>query len=107
MKYYVANGNTLCYAEDHWTLLGVLRSDETRGGPGPMNGTIGRPLFVRDLRPATIADFERFHVSPDTLVAALVAAYRVEDQRAADANATRDRKMSAFLDKTFGQSEID
>lgn len=67
VKYLVVNENTLCY--DHGVTLagipyvGVLGGSIIKGGRHSFDG----PILISPsdkVRPATLEDFETFHVSP-------------------------------------------
>ncbi len=58
-KYLVFNDNTLCYRQDGTEMLGVLSSNAS--GRDWKNGPF-LPAASDQLRPATVADFDRFRV---------------------------------------------
>lgn len=63
-KYFVLNENTLCYViKGGYPFLGVLAGSVIKGGHSPLNGSICVGSLDK-LRPATLADFEAFRVSP-------------------------------------------
>ncbi|MBT1509376.1 hypothetical protein KIP88_02580 [Bradyrhizobium sp. SRL28] len=62
-KYIVVNENALCYRIEGSIFHGVLAGSVLLGGPDPMTGTI--VVAPSDtVRPATVADFAFFRVSP-------------------------------------------
>jgi hypothetical protein len=63
VKYVVVNENALCYRIDGSIFHGVLAGSVLRGGPDPLAGQIS--VAPSDaVRPATLADFDQFRVSP-------------------------------------------
>lgn len=64
-KYLVGDEHTLLYSQEGSNLLGVLHGSILRGSPfgGPLQGPLPRSMF-KDLRPATLADFETYRVMP-------------------------------------------
>ncbi|WNZ87575.1 hypothetical protein [Pseudomonas sp. P108] len=61
-KYVVLGEHTLCYRIPQTPLtLGVLAGSVIRGGHNPVNGSIS-VLPSEKLRPATVEDFDFFHV---------------------------------------------
>ena len=64
-KYFVSDENTLCYhIPNHpWGWFGVLGSSVLRGGLNSDDGSYP-PSMAKNVRPATLADFEFFRVSP-------------------------------------------
>jgi len=70
--YYVANENTLCYRQSHWTglgyvMYGVLAGLLLRGGHNHLDGPFPFNPAWDKLRPATLADFEIYRVVPPPL----------------------------------------
>lgn len=62
-KYLVVNENALCYRIEGSIFCGVLAGSVLLGGPDPMTGQI--LVAPSDtVRPATVADFALFRVSP-------------------------------------------
>lgn len=59
-KYFVLNDNALVYNNPGDILYGVLASSVD--GPDPKNGPVAVVEDVDELRPAKVADFERFRV---------------------------------------------
>jgi hypothetical protein len=64
VRYVVANENALGIIRDGWpNQMEVLSGSVIKGGPNPLHGPV--PIGPLDLvRPATLADFEAFRVSP-------------------------------------------
>jgi hypothetical protein len=62
-KYVVVNENALCYSIAGSIFHGVLAGKLLLGGPDPMTGTIVVAPSDK-VRPATVADFDFFRVSP-------------------------------------------
>lgn len=61
-KFFVLNDNALVYNNPGDILYGVLASSVD--GPDPKNGPVAVVEDVDELRPAKVADFERFRVDP-------------------------------------------
>lgn len=62
-KYIVKNESTLCYRQEGSHFVGVLAGSVLRGGHNPLYGPVC--ISPNDtVRPATLADFEFFRVSP-------------------------------------------
>lgn len=70
-SYFVLDGHTLGYIDDRQpTVFGILHPSILRGSPYDPRVDGFTILPVRcDLRPATLADFESFRVSPKGHVA--------------------------------------
>lgn len=62
--YFVANDNALVYHKPGMLkdIYAVLAGDVVRGGPNPMQSLVC--ASPEDVRLATLADFDRFRVSP-------------------------------------------
>lgn len=64
-EYLVLNEHTLIYRRPEFgALAGVLQGDIFAGGHDWKNGTCAPLPGIDQLRPATLADFERFRVCP-------------------------------------------
>lgn len=64
-KYYVADENMLLYdfaSQGRPDLLGCLASSILRGGPSERGGLMFHKTWMKNLRPATEADFDTFNV---------------------------------------------
>lgn len=60
--YVVKNEHTLGYIQEGSKFMGVLHGSVLKGGHYWANGPVA--FVVGDLRPATLADFQEYRVSP-------------------------------------------
>lgn len=61
ITYVVMDENTLAYLNPDSQFAGVLAGKPQLGGHGPMDGPC---VISENIRPATLADFEFYRVSP-------------------------------------------
>lgn len=63
-SYLVLNGHTLGYRLGGSATLWPLAGSVLRGGHDPKNGPVAIMAGVDTIRPATLADFKAYRVSP-------------------------------------------